>query len=256
MFFIISKILSFLTNPLIWVITLLAFAVFTRHPIRKKIFLWSSFIFLLTFTNPYIFNVCTHSWQDLECKSQNKLKKYEIGIVLSGMIAYDENTDRILFNSNVNRITQAIELYKKGFINKIFISGGSGSITYPEKSEAAILKRYLVKIIGLPEHDIYTETVSNNTHENAKFTKIKLSELGLSNAKILLITSGLHMRRSKGCFEKEGLMVDIYSPGRDNERERFIPSKLIIPQAEVLLNWNSFFHEIIGVITYKIAGYI
>ncbi len=256
MFFIISKILSFLTTPLIWIIALLALAVFTKHALRKKIFLWCSFSCLLIFSNPYIFNVCTHKWQDIDCITQAQLKKHEIGIVLSGMIAYDENTDRILFNSNVNRITQAIELYRKGFINKIFISGGSGSISYPEKSEAAILKRYLVNIIGLPEQDILTETVSNNTHENAKFTKIKLAEMGLANSRLLLITSGLHMRRSKGCFEKEGLKVDIYSPGRDNQREKFMPSKLIIPQAEVLFYWNSFFHEVVGVMTYKIAGYL
>jgi uncharacterized SAM-binding protein YcdF (DUF218 family) len=255
MFFLVSKILSFLTTPLMWVVAMLGFAVFTKNVVRKKTLLVCSFCSLLIFSNPYIFGLFNNAWE-VPCVTRNNMKTYDIGIVLSGMIAYDEDIDRVLFNSNVNRLTQAIELYKKGFIKKIFISGGSGSITYPEKSEAAILKRYLVNIIGIPETDVYTETISNNTHENAKFTKEKISELGFSKSKLLLITSGLHMRRAKGCFEKVGLKVDLYSPGRNNEREQFIPSKIIIPQAEVLFYWNSFFHEVIGVLTYKVTGYI
>jgi len=255
MFFIVSKILSFLTTPLFWIISLLILSVIIKQAHKKKIFLWSSLICLLVFTNPYIFGFFSKMWQTESVTKQN-MGQYDIGVVLSGMIAYDEDIDRVLFNSNVNRITQAVELYKNGSIKKIFISGGSGSITYPEKSEAAILKRYLINYFGIPQDDIFTETLSNNTHENAKYTLQKLKELGLSNSKILLITSDLHMRRAKGCFKKVGLKTDLYSAGRSNSREQFIPSKLIMPQAEVLFYWNSFFHELIGVITYKLTGYI
>lgn len=255
MFFIVSKILAFITTPVMWIILLLAIAVFTKNARRKKIFLIGSFSVLLIFTNPFFFWVMCKMWEIEVVSDEERIDKYDVGIVLSGMMAYDEQDDRILFNGNVNRITHAIKLYRDGRISKIFISGGSGSVTYQEKSEAAILKRFLVNTLKIAEEDILIETLSNNTHENAVFTAQKLEDLGMKNSKLLLITSYLHLRRSKLCFDKAGLKVDVYFQGRSNEREVYLPTNYIVPSAGVLFEWNNLLHEWTGVLVYKIMGY-
>jgi uncharacterized SAM-binding protein YcdF (DUF218 family) len=162
-----------------------------------------------------------------------------------------------LFNANINRLTQTVELYKKGVVNKILITGGSGSILYPKKREANLLKNYLIEYFNLPEKDILIENKSNNTHENALFSTKILDSLGWNNQRFVLITSPLHQYRAQACFEKQGYKTYIYAPkSKKNSLEKVLPKNLFLPQAEILLEWNNFLHELIGVITYKIAGYI
>jgi len=49
------------------------------------------------------------------------------------MISYDDSKKQVTFNSNVNRITKAVELYTNKKVKTIFISGGSGIVTSSEK---------------------------------------------------------------------------------------------------------------------------
>jgi uncharacterized SAM-binding protein YcdF (DUF218 family) len=258
MFFLLSKILDFLIAPITWIVVVLAIAVFTKNTLRKRKTLIVSFVGLLIFSNPLIFSFCRNLIPSCDrVVSDNKKEHFHAAILLGGMISYDEYKDRILFNANINRLTQAVELYKKGIIKKIFITGGSGSILYPEKREASLLKNYLIKYFQLPEKDIEIENKSNNTHENALFSKKILANLGWDKHKILLITSPLHQYRAQACFSKQNLKTFIYSSkSKKHSLEKVLPKNLFLPQAEILLEWNNFLHELIGVITYKIAGYI
>ena len=149
------------------------------------------------------------------------------------------------------------ELYKKKIIRTIFITGGSGSILYPKKREASLLKNYLVKYFNIPAQDIKIENNSNNTYENALFSKPILKKLGWSKHKFILITSPLHQYRAQACFTKQGIKTYIFNRvTKKNTWEKALPRNIFLPQAEVFLNWNNFLHELIGLITYKIAGYI
>ncbi len=78
-------------------------------------------------------------------------------------------------------------------------------------------------------------------------------DLGSEN---LLITSAFHMKRSKGCFDQVGLAtvtfpVDYYSSDiRVNFKE------LIQPTPQALINWHILVKEWVGLIAYRLAGYI
>lgn len=255
MFFILSKILDFLISPLTWIVLIIIISfLIKKEPTKKKLQL-SGFILLLFFSSPMVYNICSLVIPTVPFNKKMD-KSYASGIVLGGMISYDESSDNIFFNSNVNRITQAIELYKKGVIMRIIISGGSGSITYPEKREAALLKKYIIRYFSIPDSVVSIENKSNNTFENAFLTKKLLKELKLEKEKHLLITSALHQYRAYNCFKKQGIKTIYYKKIRRNNREKSLPKNTFLPQAETLLSWDNLFHELIGISFYKLMDYV
>lgn len=252
MFFILSKILQFAINPLIWILVLLLFAIFSKDEDRKKRYLRLSLVFSFLFSNAFLFDECERAWE-IPATPYESLKKYEAGIVLGGLMMYDKGYDRLQFQRGADRLFQAIELYKRGYIKKIIFTGGSGSLLHPEDKEGFWVERYLLTL-GIPQHDFIIESESKNTHENAVFTKAVLEKENI-NGELLLITSAFHMRRSIGCFEKEGIHVTSYSTDRHAGPRKFELDHLLLPNASAINEFNNLVHEIVGFITYKIVGY-
>ena len=257
MFFFLSKIIDFLFAPLNWIIILFIISFISKNEKNKKKFIQIGFIALIFFTNPFIFNLSLLSFPSIKNDIiLSNTKKADIALVLGGMISYDDSKEQITFNSNINRITRAIELYKNRKVKKIFISGGSGSITYIEKREASLLKKYIHRYFNIPLKDILIENKSNNTYENALFTKKTLEKENLLHKKIILITSNTHFYRAQKCFDKQGIKTFILKDIRKKTREKWLPKNLFLPQSDILFNWDNLLHEWIGIITYKCMGYI
>src|SRR5262249_4108921 len=107
-FFIISKILDFLVEPLTWVIVLLIFSLFSKNPKRKKNSLIAAVVLLLAFSNSFLLDEAMRAWEKPATKISNIPGTYDAGIVLSGMVTYDNSLDRIQFNRRNDRLMQAI----------------------------------------------------------------------------------------------------------------------------------------------------
>ena len=253
MFFIISKILEFLIEPLVWIIALLVLSLLSKNPKRKRKSLIAAFVMLLIFSNPFLLDEAMRAWEKPATKISDIHGTYDAGIVLSGMVMYDNSIDRIQFNRRNDRLMQAISLYKMGKIRKIVFSGGSGSLVYTYLKESEMVKKFLVEI-GIPAEDIITENKSNNTRENALFTKEVLDK-EIPHGKFLLFTSAFHMRRAVACFKKVGIEVTPYSTDRYSGPRKYYPDHLLIPNSGALFDWNSLLHEIIGYGIYKVMGY-
>ncbi|HBX53601.1 MAG: hypothetical protein A2275_11800 [Bacteroidetes bacterium RIFOXYA12_FULL_35_11] len=249
--FFLSRLLDFLTTPIIWVFVLFLYGLITHIPSRKKIFLITTFVLLYLFSNTFLLNECMRAWETSGVRKGAIKEPYDYGIVLGGMITYDSETDKIQFVRSVNRVMQALELYKEGKIKKIVISSGAGSLKNRNTSEAAIIKKYIEKL-GIPTQDIIAENASRNTYENAVFTN-KL--LGNKKSRNLLITSSYHMRRSLACFKKTGLVVDSFVVDRYAVSRKFYPDVLFLPSAKALEGWNVLLHEIMGFVVYRVMGY-
>lgn len=254
MFFYVSKIIGFLFTPIIWVFSLLVYALVTKNtPRRKKLLIWGVAVFYF-FSNSFILEEFSRAWE-VPAVHYEELKVYDAGIVLGGILSYDEQFDRIQFYRSSDRLFQAVELYKKGFIKKIFFVGGSGSIEFADLKEGRFVKRYLLTL-GIPEEDILIENESKNTRENAVNAKDVLIKNNMSSGKFLLITSGLHMRRALGCFKVMGLDVMPYSVDRNGgPLRRFTPDHLLIPDVDTFMWWDAVIHEWIGMAVYKMRGY-
>lgn len=239
-------------TPLVWIVTLLFVAVFSKDEKRKKKALRWAFGLTLLFSNPFIFDEAVRLWE-IPVTSYADVKPHDVGIVLGGMSQYDPTLGRAQFYRGVDRLIQAVELYKRGVIKKILFTGGSGSISHFEMKEGNYINRYLL-IMGVPKEDFLIESESQNTRENALFTK-QLLEKEKIKGSYLLITSAFHMRRSIGCFNKAGLTVDHYSTDRYAGPRKFEFDHLFIPNISALNDWNNLIHEVVGFITYKIFGY-
>ena len=252
MFFIFSKLLVFTISPLVWIIVLLFFSLLSKYPDRKRKCLRWALVLTLFFSNAFLFDECSRLWEIPATRFEN-LKSYEAGIVLGGMSVYDQDLDRAQFYRGVDRLIQTVELYRRGVIKKIIFTGGSGRLLHPEMKEGNYINRYLL-YMGIPQKDFLFERESQNTRENALFTKDLLDKENIKG-NFLLITSAFHMRRSLGCFNKAGIFAEPYSADRYAGPRKYEFDHLFIPDASIIDSWNYLIHEMAGFITYKIMGY-
>ena len=255
MFFILSKILNFLTYPLIWILILLTFAVFVRNGVKKRNIIIASFVMFLFFTNNFLTDELMRWWEYPITKTNELDSCYDIGLLLGGgIVNLEKETNRLIFRNNPDRLFQTITLYKTNKIKSIFISSGAGNLLYRDMLEANLLKRYMLEI-GIPDSVIKVDSISDNTHENAVFTA-KILKTYKVQKKILLITSATHMRRAIGCFKKAGLQVTPYTTDKYAGKRRYQPDYLFIPNVECFAKWNKLIHEMLGYLAYKLMGYL
>ncbi len=253
MFFILSKLSAFAANPLFWIFIILIFALFAGNSVKRKRRLFTAVILLFIFSNSAIYRYSNLIITEKPIPVSELDASYDFGIVLGGIASFDSISNRIVFGETADRLNQAVYLYHKQIIKKILISGGSGYLFDKQQIEAVFLSDYL-KNTGIPAKDIIIEKKSKNTYQNAQNTAKLLAELNFKN-KALLITSATHMLRAKKCFEKAGISVDIF-PVNYNLSYKQSFDDYLIPKADILNKWEQLLHEIIGLLTYKLTGYI
>lgn len=257
MFFIISKSLSFLSSPIIWIFVLLILAMISKKEKMHNRYLTFAVLLFYLFSNEFLFDISFGRWEfryDKKALLANN-KVYESGIVLGGMTWYDEHTRQPQFLRAGDRLNQAIWLLKQGKIKKLIISGGAGSLSTPHIKEADHLKSWL-KQIGFNDSLIVIDNVSNNTHENAIISKRILDSLRITDKPNLLITSASHIRRSMACFVKEGVVfVEPYPVDYYSSEFRIEFDHCLIPNTDTFHAYTVVMHEMIGYIVYKIMGY-
>ena len=255
MFFILSKATLFLLSPFSWFVVSSILFLFWKKQRVKNIAKWTALAILVIFTNPFLFLETARLWE-VHGATIDQTKRFDVGIVLTGMAEYDTEMKRISIRRGADRIWQAISLYKAHKIKKILLTGDSGYITDRGLHEAAQFKAILVQW-GIPQQDIITEEKSRNTHENAVETQNILNRSYPHLTRFLLITSGTHMRRSIACFENAGMHVTPFSTDLyTSEKRVYFWDQYFIPNVDFFERWNHLTKEIFGYITYDLVGYI
>ncbi len=254
MFFIISKITAFLLNPLTWIVILFVAALFIKNVRRKKRVSIAGVVCLILFTNPAIIDNLLRLWEE-PYQLMDEKASYRAGIVLGGgMVTIDQKHDRLIFHENTDRFLQGLQLYENGQIQKIILSGGAGNLVFKQFLEASLIRRYLVEI-GVPPEDILVDSTSDNTYQNAVNVAKIIEEQG-GGGDYLLITSSLHMKRAKACFAKQGIITTSYPTNKIVGPHRTDVGYYLIPDANALVRWEKFIHEVLGYGIYAIMGYI
>jgi uncharacterized SAM-binding protein YcdF (DUF218 family) len=255
MFFYLSKILNFLVSPFTWFILLGLIAFLSNDPVRKKKWWFFAFLVLLVFSNPFLANEVMQRWEVPPIHTNTIKEPYDVGILLGGSLqSFDPGNSRPVYSQSVDRLLQAISLYKSGKVKKILLSGGSGSVTRPEEREADIILKVLEET-GIPASDILIENQSRNTYENALYTE-QLLKQSHAGSRLLLITSSFHMRRSVACFRKTGLNPDMFPVDPRSHQHFYTPENSVFPHPGALLTWDALVHEWLGMLSYRVAGYI
>ena len=247
MFFITSKLLTFLIKPTFWILILILFSLFSKK--KRKSFILISISIYWFFGNEFITDLTYRIWEE-EPISISEIKDfYEYGIVLGGFSGYDNDKRRIEFNDCGDRLFYAIKLYNLGKIKKIVISGGNGQLINDGHMEADWSKDFLINC-GIPEQDILIESKSRNTWENSLFTSKLLKEN--TNKKLLLITSAWHMKRATFCFNQNNMDVDQFSTDYTQSNISLKLEHILLPNSISYERWETLIKEVIGNFVYKI----
>ncbi|RVU26799.1 YdcF family protein [Sandaracinomonas limnophila] len=258
MFFVLSKILDLFLLPIFWIIISIVILKFVKSEKIRKCIIWGQLFFLLILSNGRFTHWVYNLWEPPYQPFPNQ--KYSYGVVLTGGIISDlgKNSNLIHFSSHSDRLMQAVILYKRGIIEHILISGGNVSIQgglIKDNTKETEKSIEFLRLIGIPDSSIIMENQSRNTHENAEFTKRKLTELNAQQEKILLITSAFHMKRSSACFTKAGVAHDVFPAIKAGKDTNAGILNDFIPDEENLYKNSQLIHEIVGYVVYKLMDY-
>jgi uncharacterized SAM-binding protein YcdF (DUF218 family) len=253
MFFLLSKVLLIFLSPFFWIFILLLLALFSKKANRKRNYLIFGVLIFFLFSNSFLLSEVVRWWEVPPTKLQ-MVSKCDYAIVLGGFSQYDTVYHKMKLSEAGDRIWQTLQLYHQKKVSKIFVSGGSGKLMTQGETEADKVKGYLMTL-GIPDKDVVIDPTSRNTHENALNTADWLKKHD-PEAKCLLVTSAWHMRRALGCYKKAGLKVTAYSADWKAEPRKYDFDHLLLPQPNVLVDWNSTIKELTGYLTYRLMGYL
>ncbi len=95
----------------------------------------------------------------------------------------------------------------------------------------------------------WVEDRSRNTFENARFSYEALTKNGIDT--IYLVTHAWHMRRARMAFERVGFTV-IAAPTVFRPSGGELTALDFLPNAAALMNSFEFFHEVVGIVWYRL----
>jgi len=246
MFFIISKLLSFLIKPTFWILSLMIAGIVNKN--RRKLFLIFSMLTFLFFSNDFIFNIIVKTWEIPQNSIEKFDNEYEAGILLGGFSDYDYKKNKHNFKKEADRLIYTVQLYNQGIIRKIFISGGNGNLFNNNYKESETIKDFLIQN-KIDSNDIIIENQSRNTKENA----INSAKILDKKNEYILITSAVHMKRSILCFKNVGLKIIPFSVDNSMSFSSNKIEYILLPRSRVLENWEELIHEIIGYYVYLLT---
>lgn len=165
-------------------------------------------------------------------------------------------------NGAGDRVIYAAWLYHQGVAAHILVSGG----TIPwqaERTTPAEDMTQLLMMLGVPEDAVWQEDQSQNTYENALYSRQFLDSKDID--RILLVTSAMHMPRAVGLFEFQGLEVvplptdysvtekswqHLWEPDIANQILNFFPNANNLQDTTVALK------EYLGLLVYRWQGWL
>jgi uncharacterized SAM-binding protein YcdF (DUF218 family) len=252
MFFSLSKILAFFLDPCFYIAVLTAAAVLC---VRRGRFVKAAVVALAV----YIFIVCfTPFAAVLTIKLEDKFKPVttplpmSAAVVLSGStLEFSNQTGQYDWGVAVDRIMEAIRLYRAGDVEWLIISGGTPYKRTDILDESPSMKKIALEW-GVPENRIILDTDSLNTRENAVFCKRIIEAKGLQD--FYLVTSALHMRRAMAAFVKEGMKPTPYPV--DFQLGTAGWRRYLVWGTPALDLFRASLHEIVGYWVYQGVGYL
>jgi uncharacterized SAM-binding protein YcdF (DUF218 family) len=253
MFFLLSKILFYLIMPITWILALLVFSLVTKHRQRSRLSLALALGIVLVFSNSFLMNEAWLLWEK-EPVPVKELGVYDAGIILTGFTSLEKSPhDRVYTNKGADRFLHAVMLYKTGHVRKLIVAGGLGALRKTHFSEAQEV-RTLLLLAGVPDTDILLEDKSQNTYENARYTR-QLLRHHPDLKSFVLVTSAFHMRRASACFAKAGIPHVLF-PADFYSSDRLFRFEHLFPSEEALSQWSRLVREAAGYVVYKVLRYL
>ena len=255
--FYLSKILNFFINPLHILFLVILIQLFVFFFIQsKKLVVFFSKLFLILFLffgySP-LSNFLLNKIEDYIRTSKYPSQQLTGVIVLGGSFnsgLESKERNEVSLNSSAERLTKALEIYKKNPRLLILFSGFSGELKPQGWSESDMAKKFFLEQ-GVKLDNLIFENQSRNTFENIKYSKDIITNYKGTWG---LITSASHMPRSFFTFKKQGLILEPINVGYKTGTSGIFWINFDISSG--LSNWNIILHELIGISYYKLTNKI
>jgi vancomycin permeability regulator SanA len=148
----------------------------------------------------------------------DNVEKSDVAIVLGSQVMPDGRPSARLRA----RLDRAAELYQRGLVKHVIVSGGTGPEGY---SEARVMADYLAMQKAVPRETIILDETGNNTQATARNSAALMAERSLRSA--VVVTQYFHITRSRLALKQAGIqaitsaharifeMRDLYSLARE-----------------------------------------
>lgn len=256
--FIASKLLSFVTEPLVWVFLPLAIGLLLqwRRWYRTGVTLcWTALgLFLFIGWNGLPDNLVRQLEAQYPTVPEDaSLHRYSGIVLLGGAMTHSaiwEDHGQVALNEQAERMTAAVALMRKHPHLTLVFSGGNADVRGIGWTEARRARMFF-DAMGVDPSRILYEDRSRNTAENATLTA-RLAGVD-PKAPWLLLTSANHMPRSMGVFRKAGWNVVAYPVDYRSIKH---PHWMEFSLRAGANAWRIVLHENIGYWVYRWQGLI
>ena len=251
--FVLSKLLSAITQPLFWLSLwwLLALVLLPRFRRLASSMLWGGMLVLGLLG----FNAAPDALlRSLE--SQYKVPTLKQGNYYAGVIVLGGATGgpaiykahaQVPLGEAAERMTEPVALMRKFPNFELIFSGGEGRLVPTGTTEAEIAKVFYEEQ-GVDMKRVTLESKARNTRENARQVAALLGER--CKQPWLLVTSAWHMPRSMAEFEATGCNVTAYPVDFHTAEES---SWTEYSMAGSLGAWQKALHEYLGMFVYGVT---
>jgi uncharacterized SAM-binding protein YcdF (DUF218 family) len=255
--FYLSKLFNFIFAPLNILFVIIFFQIFIVLFLdsKKTIQSLSKFFLIIFLFFGYVplSNFILNKIEDYIEPSRYPVNQLTGIVVLggsfnSGLASKERN--EVFLNDTSERLTKALEIYKKNSRVLILFSGFSGEINPKGWNESEMARKFFLDQ-GVRSDNLVFENKSRNTFENINFSKDLINNYKGTWG---LITSASHMPRSFFTFKKQGVILEPISVNYKTGTSKIFWLNFNISKG--LSDWTTIFHEIIGLAYYKITNKI
>ncbi len=255
--FYIAKVANILLEPLyilsFFFLVLVFLLLFTN--LKKVIIFFTKFLLILFLFFGYtpLSSFLLGKIEDFIKPSRYPIQQLTGIIVLGGSFSHElESKERneILLNDSAERLTKALEIYKKNPKVLILFSGYSNKLKPTGWNESDMAKKFFLDQ-GIRFENLIFENQSRNTFENIKYSKDIIAKYKGTWG---LITSANHMPRSYYSFKKQGLILEPIIVDYKTGTSQIFWINFDIKKG--LVHWKLILREIVGIFYYKITSKI
>ena len=251
--FVLSKLLSAITQPLFWLSLwwLLALALLSRFRRLASCMLWVGMLVLGLLGFNAAPDVLLRSLEgQYTVPTLRQGDPYVGAIVLGGATGSSsifKAHAQVPLGEAAERMTLPVGLMRK-FPNLELIFSGGESRLLPTGTTEAELAKLFYEEMGVDMRRVTLESKARNTRENASQVASLLGER--CKQPWLLITSAWHMPRSMAEFEAVGCNVTAYPVDfRTGEETAWTEYSM----ADSLMAWQTALHEYLGMFVYRMT---
>lgn len=158
------------------------------------------------------------------------------------------------FNGSADRLTTSLALLGAGKAPVLIVAGGDYRDKTRRYSEADAVVAWLKQAMK-PTQEVLSLGICADTHDEALKVAVIARQRGWKQ--LLLVTSACHMKRAHATFVKAGLQVHAVPCDYVSSFNRIGSVRwLHLPGSGSLTNFEAWMHEQLGLLLYRLRGWI